>query len=118
MSNTSNVVILDVVRRERHKDKQQTSSDDEIHNALSRLKPVIPKQTSTPRHAQLHAVSKADFSLAMTLFRRFNAETEQLMGFMEKIGIGSEHSRECRKYVHAIKSDLLAVRVLRDQSDK
>ena len=68
-------------------------------------------------HASMHAISALDSQLLMTLYRRFYRETDQLVGFMEKLGIGSPAARQFRKDVHIIKNEILAVRVLRNKTE-
>lgn len=79
----------------------------------------VPSSTAVPTapiSAIMHVISQADGDTLRALWRRFSSDAEQLMAYMERIGIGSPHSREFQKAVLMIKADLLAARVLRDQS--
>lgn len=48
------------------------------------------------------------------LWRRFHQEADQLIGFMEHIGIAGDSAKQFRKQIHVVRSEILAARVRRD----
>lgn len=59
-------------------------------------------------------ITEEQSSTLGALYRRFYQEMNQLVGFMEQIGIAGDASRDMRTKAHNIKNEILAARVRRD----
>jgi hypothetical protein len=80
--------------------------------------PPLATPARTPRFMKpdVPVISAEQNATLGALYRRFHAEADQLIGYMEHIGIAGDASRELRKKLHAVRSEILAARVRRDQT--
>lgn len=103
----SDVVLLEVERRRLA-----------YANGTHRLEPPLATPARAPRHLQDAApiISQEQSAHLGCLYRRLHREADQLIGYMEQIGIAGTASRDLRAKLHAIKSEIIAARVRRDLS--
>lgn len=77
---------------------------------------ATPSRTPSFLRPDVPIISSEQNATLGALYRRFHAEADQLLGYMEHIGIAGDASRELRKKLHAVRSEILAARVRRDQT--